>query len=174
MKSRPNSARRIAAGQRGATMVESLVALLVLSVGMLGIAGLYVSSLRAERTAQLRTQAITLVNDMMDRIRANAQARGGYDLSKVTPGVKSCVAAETPTPCKTEDLALEDLKVWTDAAKDTLPGGKGTVTYAAGGGVGLPDTYTITVEWQEPGDRPDGGPITLQYKNTLSLIPVTP
>ena len=171
MKRRANSTR---ANQRGVTMVEALVALVVLSVGMLGIAGLYVSSLRAERTAQLRTYAIALVNDMIDRIRANAQARSAYNLATATPAVMNCIAAATPTPCKTEDLAAEDLKVWTDAAKAFLPGGKGTVVYTAAASTGLPDTYAITVQWTEPGDGPNGAPLTLSYSNALSMIAVTP
>lgn len=171
MKRHAGSSR---AGQRGVTMVEALVALVVLSVGMLGIAGLYVSSLRAERTAQLRTYAIALVNDMIDRIRANAQARAAYDLASVAPAMKGCIAAAAPTPCTTEDMAAEDLKVWTDAAKAYLPKGKGTVAYVAGPGAGQPDTYSVTVEWTEPGDGPDGEPVTLKYSNSLSMIAVTP
>ena len=60
--------------QRGFSLVEAMVALMVLSIGMLGIAGLYVESLRAGRTAIYRTQAINLASDMAERIRANAQA----------------------------------------------------------------------------------------------------
>jgi type IV pilus assembly protein PilV len=162
------------ARQRGVTMVEALVALVVLSVGMLGIAGLYVSSLRAERTAQLRTQAVTLVNDMIDRIRANAQARAGYDMSKATPASHDCVASSAPSPCTSEEMAAEDLKTWTDSAKDTLPGGKGNIAYSPAAATGQPDTYAVTVEWVEPGTGADGAPMTLQYTNSLSLIAVTP
>ena len=52
---------RIRQAQRGITMVESLVALVVLSIGLLGIASLYVTSLRTGRTALIRTQAVSLV-----------------------------------------------------------------------------------------------------------------
>ena len=54
--------------ERGITMVESLVALVILSVGMLGIAGLYVTGIKAGRSALLRTQAVNLASDMADRI----------------------------------------------------------------------------------------------------------
>lgn len=171
MKPHSNSTR---ATQHGVTMVEALVALVILSVGMLGIAGLYVSTLRAERTAQLRTQAVSLVNDMIDRIRANAQARAGYDLTTATPKVNNCVAAATPMPCTTENMAAEDLKIWTDATKNTLPGGTGTIAYTAAASSGNPDTYAVTVQWNEPGDGPAGAPVTLKYTNSLSLIAVTP
>jgi type IV pilus assembly protein PilV len=155
-------------------MVEALVALVVLSVGMLGIAGLYVSSLRAERTAQLRTTAVQLVNDMIDRIRANAQARAGYDLSTATPAIKGCLASSAPSPCTSEDLAAEDLKVWTDATENFLPGGKADIVYTPAPATGQPDTYEVSVEWVEPGTGPDGKATTLNYRNSLSLIAVTP
>ena len=67
-------------GGRGFSLVEVLVALIVLSVGMLGIASLYVDSLRAGRTALLRTQAVFLATDMADRIRANPTAGAAYAL----------------------------------------------------------------------------------------------
>ena len=55
----------------GFTLVEVLVALVVMAVGLLGIAGLYVEGLRAGRTAVYRSAAVTLASDMADRIRGN-------------------------------------------------------------------------------------------------------
>jgi type IV pilus assembly protein PilV len=157
------------AGQRGFTMVESLVALIVLSVGLLGVAGLYVSTLKAERTAQFRTQAVTLVNDMVDRVRANASARGSYNLAdySTAPASHDCVGEAMP--CTRENLAAEDLATWIASTKSTLPAGSGTVSVALAAGVGQPDTYTVSVEWQEPGE-----PTKFQYQNILTMIPVTP
>ena len=63
-------------GQRGFSLIEVLVALVVLSIGMLGIAALYVDSLRSGRTAIHRTQAVILVSDMAERIRANPLLAG--------------------------------------------------------------------------------------------------
>src|SRR5690606_4205963 len=62
----------------GFTLVESLVSLVVLSVGMIGIAALYTQGLGAGRTAQYRSLAVNLVADMADRIRANRLALGAY------------------------------------------------------------------------------------------------
>ena len=64
--------------QRGFTLVEVLVALVVMSVGMLGIAALYLEGLRAGRTALYRTTAVNLAGDMADRIRANRNAGLAY------------------------------------------------------------------------------------------------
>src|SRR5262245_62695028 len=58
-------------GARGLTMIETLVALVIMSVGLLGIAALHVESVKAARSATLRTKAITLAVDMAEKMRAN-------------------------------------------------------------------------------------------------------
>ena len=65
--------------QRGFGLVESLVALVVISVGMIGIAALYGQGLRASTTALARTRAVNLASDMADRIRANRRGEAGYN-----------------------------------------------------------------------------------------------
>lgn len=67
-----SSPTRLRAG--GFTLIEVLVALVVLAIGLLGIAALYIDSLRASRTALLRTQAIAVASDLADRIRVNRAA----------------------------------------------------------------------------------------------------
>ncbi len=63
----------------GFTMVEVLVALVVLAIGLLGIAALYLNSLQSGRTAIYRTQAINLAADLADRIRMNRTAQAAYN-----------------------------------------------------------------------------------------------
>ena len=160
---------------RGVTIVEALVALVVLSVGMLGIASLYVSSLKAERSAQIRGQAVTLVSDMADRIRANAPAREYYGVAKYDggkPATRGCVATDKVF-CSTAMLAEDDLARWLESAK-VLPGPpvdnpKGTVVYTAGASAGQPDRFQIVVAWREPGDKSD-----VRYENNLEIIPGQP
>jgi len=158
---------------RGVTIVEALVALVVLSVGMLGIASLYVSSLKAERSAQIRVQAVTLVSDMGDRIRANAPARDFYGMKKYggNPVTHDCVASATAF-CSVTTLAEDDLARWVDSAK-ALPGTptapKATVVYTAAATAGQPDRFQIVVAWREPGDKAD-----VTYQNNLEIIPGQP
>jgi prepilin-type N-terminal cleavage/methylation domain-containing protein len=57
---------------KGFSLVEVMIALIIMSVGMLGIAGLYVQSMQAGRTSMLRHHAVTLAGDIADRIRAKA------------------------------------------------------------------------------------------------------
>jgi type IV pilus assembly protein PilV len=63
-----------APGVRGFTLVESLIALLVLSIGLLGVAALQLTSLQANSGAFQRSQATFLAQDLADRMRANRQA----------------------------------------------------------------------------------------------------
>ena len=63
---------------RGFTLVEAMVALIVLSVGLLGIAALYVETLRANRTSLYRTQAVNMATDIGDRMRSNRNPAAAY------------------------------------------------------------------------------------------------
>ena len=76
--------------QHGFSLVEVLIALIIMSVGMLGIATLFVQSMQAGRTSMFRHHAVTLAGDVADRIRANPRARGEYALAGAN---NNCVAA---------------------------------------------------------------------------------
>ena len=69
------------ARQGGMTLIEILVSLLILAIGMLGMAGLQTVSLRNTQSAYQRTQAAILSNDIVERVRANLQGveDGSYD-----------------------------------------------------------------------------------------------
>ena len=137
-------------GLAGFTLVEVLVALVVLSVGMLGIAGLYVITLQSGGTAIYRTQAVNLASDMADRIRANRNAGAAYAAG--ASGALTCVGAGA-VDCAPADMAADDLLQWNTELAATLPSGNGTVAVA---GAAAPLTYTITVSWSEPGqDTPN-------------------
>jgi type IV pilus assembly protein PilV len=128
--------------QKGFGLVESLVALVVVSVGMIGIAALYGQGLGASRTALFRTQAVNLASDMADRIRLNRVAGAGYDTdgedNNCGPGGVAC------TP---EEMAAHDVWEWTTRIEQQLPGGEGEVLFEPG----LPPRYTINVRWADPG-----------------------
>lgn len=131
----------------GFSLVEALVALVVLSIGLLGIAALHVESLRSGRTALLRTQAVTLASDMADRIRANRAGRDGY-AATVARTDTNAACAPGGAGCTPAQLARHDKAVWTGALQDALPGATGTIAVDAGTN---PPTYTITVTWTEAG-----------------------
>jgi type IV pilus assembly protein PilV len=135
----------------GFSLVEALVALLVLSIGMLGIAALYIESLRSGRTALLRTQAVTLAADMADRIRANRMGLDAYE-AIVTSSNTNAACEPGGAGCNTQALARHDKAVWLGTLEDALPGATGTIDYDGGT---APPTYIITVTWSEPGQAED-------------------
>jgi len=135
---------------RGFTMVETLVALVVLSIGLLGIAALYLDSLRAGRTALNRTTASQLAADLGDRIRANRSVGAGYQLAidAASPGQAPCDQAAA---CDPPAIAAADLTEWRTALADALASGTGGVAFTPGD----PNAYVITVRWREPGQDED-------------------
>ncbi|MDH3430674.1 MAG: type IV pilus modification protein PilV [Gammaproteobacteria bacterium] len=134
--------------QRGFSLVEVLIALVIMSVGMLGIAGLYVQSMQAGRTSMFRHHAVTLAGDVADRIRANPTAGAAYAV--VGGADNNCV--DMGVNCSAPQMASHDILLWTDQAADTLPAGTVTITFD---GAVAPPTYLIEVEWVEAGENMD-------------------
>jgi type IV pilus assembly protein PilV len=133
---------------RGFTLVESLVALVVLSIGMLGIAALHVEGLRSARTALTRTTAVTLAADMADRIRANRTTPASYEAAVTGDDINDkCQPAGAG--CTADELARHDKATWLGVLGNALPGGSGTIDCADPAAV--PATYTITITWSEVG-----------------------
>ena len=150
---------------KGFSLVEVLITLIIMSVGMLGIAGLYVQSMQAGRTSMLRHHAVTLAGDIADRIRANPTAGAAYT---ATPGQdNNCVA--TGATCNAAQMAAHDIFLWRAQANNFLPPmGDGTEqVIVALDAAALPPTFTITVRWDEP--TPDNIPPSYSI-----LVPVNP
>ncbi len=138
--------------QSGFSLVEVMIALVILSVGMLGIAGLYVQSLQAGRTSMFRHHAVTLAGDVADRIRANPRAAVAYNHVAAATGTDNgCVMGGVD--CIPAEMAANDIFLWQAQASDTLPGGTVSVVFAVAAGLN-PPTYQITVSWTEPGQVP--------------------
>jgi len=140
---------------RGFSLIEALVSLVVLSIGLLGVAGLQLTSLRSNQGAALRSQATFLAYDIIDRMRANSGAAlaGAYNIPFGATG-----AGGTP--------AGNDLIAWKQNLTRTLPvGASGT---APDGCVQLdPVTHIVSVYilWddthaapQSPSNTPNAPP----------------
>ena len=139
------------ARQLGFTMVEVLVALVVLAIGLLGIAALYLNSLQAGRTAIYRTEAVALAADLADRVRMNRSAQNAYAaaFTDVEVPVSAC---ETTGGCTDVELATTDLSSWKQAITERLPEGEGQVLVTPPVAAGEPTSYVITVRWSEVGE----------------------
>jgi len=144
--------------QSGFTMVEVLVALVVLTIGLLGIAALYLNSLQSGRTAIYRTQAVNLAADMADRIRANRTAQAAYGtlFADAEAEVAGCY---TTGGCIDTDLASSDLARWKATIAQLLPNGQGQVVVTLPVAAGQPANYVVVVRWAEVGEAV---PVTFQ------------
>ena len=133
----------------GFSLVEVLVALVVLSIGLLGIAALHVEGLRSGRTALTRSTAVMLAADMADRIRGNRGGKLEYEtvLTKANTNAKCKPAG---AGCTVVELARHDKATWLGLIDAALPGGTGTIDcVTACNDPATADTYTITITWSE-------------------------
>jgi type IV pilus assembly protein PilV len=103
-----------AARSRGVTMIEVLVALLILTIGLLGVAGLQARMQTAEIEAFQRAQAIVLLQDMVDRINANRVNAASYATGSVTLGTGTTLDC-SPTALASATVMLKDKCEWSSA-----------------------------------------------------------
>lgn len=147
---------------RGATLVEVLVALVIVSVGMLGVATLTVQALRIGHNALLHTQVATLVSDIADRIRANPAAGEAYHCARYPggPSERNCApSAASPlgSNCTAAELAEDDLARWLSLVRRSLPLASSEpcaadVAYVPPTRAGDPTRYRVSVAWLQRGD----------------------
>lgn len=154
---------------RGFTLIEVLVAILVMGVGVLGVTGLQLVSLQNNSNALARAEAVQLAYDMVDRVRANAfgnPAGIGYDGLAVADQPPTFVDCQQ-NACTSTQMRDFDQTVWkcalggfdqvsacgdarssgalpSAALQPGLPQGDGSVDVAADG------TVTVTVQWLPP------------------------
>ena len=130
-----NAGRRPA---RGTSLMEVLIAMLLLSVGMLGMVGLKTASLKYAGQSNARAAASIYATDILDRMRANPvrAVAGQYNLAIGT------AAPATPTT-----VAQVDLVQWRQRIAEGLPSGTGSVAVAANSNV------TVVLQWSERTDQ---------------------
>ncbi len=118
-------------GQSGLSLIESLVSLLVLALGILGLAGVQTRLLVETRTANYRATAIGLIDDLTNRIALNrtASLAGNYNLAwaAAATAAQNCVTAT----CNGAQLAQSDLNQWRAAVARLLPGSDASVFVSA-------------------------------------------
>ena len=126
--------------QYGFTLLEVLIALLILSIGLLGLAALQTTGLRSNQMASMRTLATEAGYDITDRMRANPT---GVEANEYVIAL-----GQAPADTGATGTALADLTEWRNTVQ-RLPGGESEITQCdtADGCDGL--THIITVYWNE-------------------------
>lgn len=146
-----------------------MIALFVLSIGMLGVAGLQVASKRANADSTQRTVAVLLAQELMERIRANPTALTVYTAAgsgqtlaldtAVPQAAADCATAEcTPDQLASYDIA-EFAGVLSGAAEQrggASVGGLSSPTVCITGPAALPGTVVVAVAWR--GSTPTSNP----------------
>lgn len=143
--------RRPSRGARGFTLLEVMIALVVLSIGLLGMAALQARAMRYNHDALVRSESTALANDIMDRMRSRALTLSG---GAAETALGAYVGAAPAGACATTPVtAAVDLRCWLDGIQRVLPGGAasatGAITLQAGGANGDPtdDVYQVAISW---------------------------
>ena len=126
----------------GFSLIECLVALTVLSIGLLGVSKMVVNSLQFSDSALMQSQSVIMAYDLADKIRANEGNSSSYeiDLGEDVAQVPDCFANN----CSGPQLAQADLADWKDNLSAALPLGDGQSVVAG-------NVATITVSWNDRG-----------------------
>lgn len=117
--------------RRGFSLIEILVALLVLSIGLLGLAALQTTGLKFNHQSYERTQAVLQAYDIIDRMRANKSDTGNIinsNYDSVSLGYLPTVSQDCRSAsCSGNQLAVFDVWFWNAANASILPEGKGAI-----------------------------------------------
>ena len=131
--------------QQGVTLIEAMIALLVISVGLLGIASLQITAMNQNSSSLNHSQAVWMAYNMSDRIRANISEFNTYDGADT--------ASSTPQDCITNNcsnanMVTADIADWATMVGN-LPGGRGIIGSNA-------DGLLINVMWDDDGTGATG------------------
>ena len=122
--------------QDGFSLLEVLISVVILAIGMLGVAAMQTSAIRYNHSAELRSLAVTQISNIVDRMLANSQGmeNGAYNSVSGIPSAPNC------TNCTSAQVAQYDIHEWNSSNRDLLPAGQGTITRNA-------NRYIITIRW---------------------------
>jgi type IV pilus assembly protein PilV len=142
----------------GLTLIEVMVTLVVISMGLLGVAALQIRTLRHNYDALMRSHASALADDIADRMRANSAAvRPASGQSKYETKFDASSISSDDT-----SRAMRDLSEWKAAISARLPSGEGEVVVAEDTGL-----VTIRVRWGERNDDPDAEKISFTTQTVI-------
>lgn len=137
--------------QRGITLLESLVAIVVMALGILGILGVQMRTLSDTQTGVRRAQAIRLIEDMGERMKVNPNALANINAYVTafadTPTLPNCASG-----CNAAQLAAYDVAVWKRIVRENLPTGQASIFVPpaeSGLATGLGRQLGVMIAWRE-------------------------
>lgn len=142
--------------QKGFSLIESLIAMVVMALGLLGVVGVQMRTLADTQTGVRRAQAIRLIEDLSERAKVNPSA-----LANINEYVIGFGSAGTPTKscktgsCNSSELAQYDISTWKQAVADTLPLGDASVFLSADEATpGNQRQLGVMISWRENENDP--------------------
>jgi len=153
---------------KGFSMIEILVALVILAIGLLGMATLMMNSLQTNQSAAMRSAATQAAYDLIERMRSNTDEKvlknKKYEITRqaaITLGGTS-IPSDNCANCTAEQLADHDIKVWAYRLEEAVPGAQ--VVIKSEGQVTIDSEaqnrlWCIGIFWKDSGgkDIADGG-----------------
>jgi type IV pilus assembly protein PilV len=150
------NSRKYSAQQTGMSLIEVLIAFVILAIGLLGVAGMLIMSSKANNSSYAKQTAVQSVYDIFDKIRANYQAaiNGNYNISNInSSGAPTLPPAPgvicTQSPCSSTQLAAYDTWYWLTYDVSRLPSGSGSITSSPAPGAGGNTLITVTLQWDD-------------------------
>jgi type IV pilus assembly protein PilV len=139
----------------GFAMIEVLVSVILMAIGMIGLAGMLMMSQKTSSSSYLKQQAVDSAYDMVDRVRANSAAAisGAYAIDNL-PTSGAPVIPDSPatncvsTVCTATQLASYDTWSWASKELTKLPNGSGSIVVSNVAG-STNTLLTITVQWDD-------------------------
>lgn len=164
----------------GFTLIEVLITIVVVSFGLIGLAGLMFSAVSAGQTSMTRSVAVAMANEMGDRIRANWMAvkAGAYDNAPLAlyDGAGGCATTCMTSVCTPADQAALDICIWKAQLQKQLPNGKGSITGDPSNLMcSVPSQscfFTVVVQWNAMDYDTTGGDASKVYSATTASYTV--
>lgn len=150
----------------GFSLIESMIAVLIFSFGMLGVGGLMIKSVKINHSGYMRSQAVFLVSSVMDMMRRNTTAvwenKYNGEFSGYTDVSELCIDSE----CDWNSLATKDVKSWSNMIYQLLPNSSGSINCIPKGASSSVDSENlfsasepyngyceVTVKWTESNEK---------------------
>lgn len=162
---------------QGFSLIEVLVALLILSIGVVGVTGVQLSSIKFNQVSQQRSYAAQHALSITERMRSNLEGVRppanfyifDWPFATIPSKVPAAPVGDCATACTPQQMANKNLNQWLTQLAASLPSGRGTISQSPPLVVGAP--YVVTVMWEEKelnlalsqsSDCPVGTPVTVQ------------
>jgi len=127
--------------QHGLTLTETLTALVVLGIGVLCIATVYLERTQAAPAVLLHSKASRLATEMATQMRTHDAAQVHFE------NPVGVVCSEQPEKATAQQRAINQVVCWQDKIAATLPNGSGAIAFDS---ESIPKAYLITVSWSPP------------------------